>query len=96
MREQKPSGLEELNKPLDKIKEDIFCRPDNFKNEPWYNDFELYRSIGVCQPRPEHVLELRKALKIMGYSTHAAEHDNKLFLPPGEDRRTTRTQDRER
>lgn len=38
-----------LNKPLAEITEDPFFRADNFKNEPWYDDFQMYLHIGVCQ-----------------------------------------------
>ena len=73
-----------LNKPLAEITEDPFFRADNFKNEPWYDDFQMYLHIGVCQPKPEHALQVQKALKVMGYPTHTAEHDGKLYLAPGE------------
>ena len=73
---------EELNKPLDEIKEDIFFRADNFKDEKWYGEFLLYTRIGVCQPSPEHSLEVQKALKIMGYSTRTSEKDGKLYILP--------------
>lgn len=97
MSEQKKAHrFEKMNRPLDEIKEDIFRRPDSFQNEQWYNDFEMYLRIGVCQFKPEHVLELRKALKIMGYPTHVTEHDGKLLLAPGEIRNSVRKQDRER
>lgn len=33
-----------LNKPLAEITEDPFFRADNFKNEPWYDDFQMYRT----------------------------------------------------
>lgn len=34
--------------------------------------------------KPEHVLEVQKALKVMGYPTHAAERNGKTYLLPGE------------
>ena len=86
----------EWNRPLNEIREDLFFRPENFQHEPWYSDFEMYLHIGICQPKPEHVLEIRKALKIMGYPTHVTKHDGKLFLAPGEIRNSVRKQDRER
>ena len=44
-----------MEKPIEEIKEDIFFRPDNFqKNEPWYGDFQMYMTGGVCQPPEEH------------------------------------------
>ena len=84
-----------MEQPLNEIRRSVF-RADNFQNEPWYNDFEMYLRIGVCQPQPEHILEVRKALKIMGYPTHVTEHDGKLLLAPGEIRNSVRKQDRER
>ena len=43
-----------LNKPLAEITEDPFFRADNFENEPWYDDFQMYLHIGVCQPKLSH------------------------------------------
>ena len=54
-----------LETPLEDIREDVFFRADNFQDEPWYGDFQIYRNLGVCQPKPEHVLEVQKALKVM-------------------------------
>ena len=87
-----------LNKPLAEITEDPFFRADNFENEPWYDDFQMYLHIGVCQPKPEHALQVQKALKIMGYTTHTAEHGGKLYLAPGEagNRQQKKNHDRER
>ena len=76
---------EVLEKPLEDIREDMFFRADNFQDEPWYGDFQIYRNLGVCQPRPEHALEVQKALKVMGYPTHTAEQNGKLYLLPGEE-----------
>ena len=73
-----------LETPLEDIREDVFFRADNFQNEPWYGEFQIYRNLGVCQPKPEHVLEVQKALKVMGYHTHAAERNGKTYLLPGE------------
>lgn len=73
-----------LETPLEEIREDVFFRADNFQNEPWYGDFQIYRNLGVCQPKPEHALEVQKALKVMGYPTHAAERNGKTYLLPGE------------
>lgn len=73
-----------LETPLEDIREDVFFRADNFQDEPWYGEFQIYRNLGVCQPKPEHALEVQKALKVMGYPTHAAERNGKTYLLPGE------------
>ncbi len=73
-----------MAKPIDEIREDIFFRPDNFRDEPWYGDFQMYMAIGVCQPPEEYALQVRKALKIMGYDTHTAIRDGKTYVLPGE------------
>lgn len=73
-----------LETPLEDIREDVFFRADNFQNEPWYGEFQIYRNLGVCQPKPEHALEVQKALKVMGYPTHAAGRNGKTYLLPGE------------
>ncbi len=78
------SYREELKKPLEEIKEDIFFRADNFKGEAWYGDLVLYMRIGVCQPDPAHIPDLQKALKIMGYHTHVMENREKPYLMPGD------------
>jgi len=64
---------EELDKPLGDIREDIFFRKDNFKDEDWYDDFLMFLNIGVCQPKTEHILTVQKALKIMGYNTRISK-----------------------
>ena len=69
-----------LETPLEDIREDVFFRADNFQNEPWYGEFQIYRNLGVCQPKPEHVLEVQKALKVMGYPTHAADGGERVDL----------------
>ena len=73
-----------LEMPLEEIREDVFFRADNFQDEPWYGEFQIYRNLGVCQPKPEHALEVQKALKVMGYPTHAAGRNGKTYLLPGE------------
>ncbi|MDE7250051.1 MAG: hypothetical protein K2N82_09230 [Lachnospiraceae bacterium] len=79
---------EEFKKPLEEIKEDIFFRADNFEGEAWYGDLMLYMRIGVCQPEQEHIPELQKALKIMGYHTHIMENGEKPYLVPGDSSKT--------
>ena len=73
-----------MAKPIEEIREDIFFRPDNFQEEPWYGDFQMFLSIGVCQPPEEYTLQVRKALKVMGYDTHTALREGKTFILPGE------------
>lgn len=75
---------EELQKPLEEIKEDMFFRTDNFENEEWYQDIQLYTRIGMCQPKPEHMETVQKALKILGFYTHVAKRDGRNYLLPGE------------
>ena len=79
---------EEFKKPLEEIKEDIFFRADNFEGEAWYGDLMLYMRIGVCQPEQEHIPELQKALKIMGYHTHIMENGEKPYLVPEDSSKT--------
>lgn len=89
-----------MEKPIDEIKEDFFFRPDNFKDEPWYGDFQTYMAIGVCQPAEEHALQVRKALKVMGFHTHTAGKDGSIYILPGEvmqaSRKAKQRDDRER
>ena len=73
-----------LSKPIEKIRQDIFFRADNFQGEPWYDQFQIFLAIGVCQGPQEQALPVRKALKVMGYSTHAAIREGKTYILPGE------------
>ena len=75
-----------MAKPIEEIREDIFFRADNFRDEPWYGEFQTYMAIGVCQPPEEHALQVRKALKVMGFTTHMTERDGKIYVLPGEAR----------
>ncbi len=87
---------EELNKPLEEIKEDIFFRTDNFAGEEWYDDILLYTRLGVCEPKPEHMETVQKALKILGFPTHVAHRGNRGCLVPGEKRREVQRNHEER
>ena len=40
-----------MEKPIEEIREDIFFRLDNFQHELWYGDFEIFLTVGLCQPR---------------------------------------------
>ena len=75
---------EELRKPLEEIKEDIFFRADNFQNEVWYGDIQLFTRLGVCRTKPEHMETVQKALKILGFHTHVANRNGSDYLVPGE------------
>ncbi len=72
--------------PMEQIKEDVFFRADNFENEKWYGDLQMYLAIGVCKPDRESVPDLQKALKILGYPTQTRENDGELFLVPQRER----------
>lgn len=72
--------------PLEEIKEDIFFRVDNFENETWYGDLQMYLAIGVCKPDRGSVPDLQKALKVLGFSTRTRENDGELFLIPQRER----------
>ncbi len=76
--------------PLEEIKEDIFFRADNFENETWYGDLQMYLAIGVCKPDRGSVQDLQKALKVLGCPTRTREIDGDLFLvPQGERQKQT-------
>ena len=72
--------------PLEEIKEDIFFRADNFENEAWYGDLQMYLAIGVCKPDRGSVPDLQKALKVLGCPTRTREIDGDLFLVPQRER----------
>lgn len=73
-----------MAKPLEEIREDIFFRPDNFQDEPWYGEFQMFMRLGVCQPPEEYAMQIRKALKVMGFTTHTVRRDGKTYILPGE------------
>ena len=75
--------------PLEEIKEDIFFRADNFENEKWYGDLQMYLAIGVCKPEKDCVSDLQKALKVLGFSTCMRENDGEMFLIPQRERQTS-------
>ena len=79
-----------MEKPIEEIKEDIFFRMDNFQHEPWYGEFELFLAAGVCQPPEEQALQVRKALKVVGYDTHTVSRGGRTYILPGEARQTAR------
>ena len=85
-----------MQKPIEEIKEDILARKEVFVNEPWYNDFILYLSIGVCQPKEEHITSVRKALKIFGHETQTKEVKDNLFIVPYVKERTKQQEREER
>ena len=55
--------------------EDIFLRPDAFEEFPWYGQFRVFLSIGVCKVPEDEVEDIRKALAGMGHKTHTAIRD---------------------
>ena len=67
--------------PLEEIKEDNFFRADNFQNEKWYGDLQMYLAIGVCKPDRESVSDLQKALKVMGCPSAYRVSNARLDLP---------------
>lgn len=72
--------------PLEQIREDMFFRADNFENEKWYGDLQMYLAIGVCKPDRGCVVDLQKALKVLGYNTRISENDGEPFLLPQRER----------
>ena len=72
-----------LTKPLEDISEDIFLRADVFEDAPWYDDFTLYMRIGTCTPKTEHIENVRKALKLMGYETRILRNAKGVYLAEG-------------
>lgn len=73
-----------MAKPIEEIQEDIFFRADNFQEEPWYGEFQLFLAIGVCQVPEEYALQICKALKVMGSPTHTAIREGRTYILPGE------------
>ena len=68
--------------PLEEIQEDPFFRADNFRNERWYGALCVYTTIGICSPEKEDVLNLRKALKVLGYQTKVLNRPDGTYLAP--------------
>ena len=55
--------------------EDIFLRPDAFEEFPWYGQFRVFLSVGICKVPENEVEEIQKALVGMGYKTHTATRE---------------------
>lgn len=87
MENQSAKYSEIFNRPLEEIGEDPFFRADNFQDAVWYDDFLIFTKIGVCQPAPEYVMEIQKALKVMGHTTHIVEHKGKIHILPGPEKK---------
>ena len=68
-------------------KEDLFMRVENFKDKPWYGDVVLFTRIGTCKPKAEHVPEVCKALKQLGYSVRLKAKDGELYVLPAKDKK---------
>lgn len=60
--------------------EDLFLRADGFAAEPWYNEFRIFLSIGICKPLPEHREAVKTALVQMGYSPTEKSHKDNIYL----------------
>ena len=71
-----------FEKPLEEIEQDIFFRADNFQNEKWYGELQIYLAIGICQTDRDCASDLQKALKVLGYPTQAKERNGRLFVVP--------------
>ena len=71
-----------FEKPLEEIQQDIFFRADNFQNEKWYGELQIYLAIGICQTDRDCASDLQKALKVLGYPTQAKERNGRLFVVP--------------
>ena len=82
--------------PLEEIKEDFLVRKEVFADESWYNDFILYLSIGVCQPKEENITDVRKALKIFGHETSIRQSNGIAFVIPYVREHTNKKQREER
>lgn len=59
---------------------DPFFRADNFRNEPWYEEFQIFLRIGVCTPCPEHLEAVKGALKTMGFTTVERNKNGIVYL----------------
>ena len=66
--------------PIAEIREDPFFRADNFCNEHWYGDLCIYTVLGMCSPEKADVVNLRKALKVLGYQTKAVNRPDGIYL----------------
>lgn len=75
-------------------KEDTFLRVDAFKDEPWYDAVSLFTRIGVCKPKAEHVPEVCKALRELGYSVRLKAKEGDLYVFPAKDKKPKETEAR--
>ena len=75
-------------------KEDLFMHVENFKDKPWYGDVVLYTRIGTCKPKAEHVPEVCKALKQLGYSVRLKTKDGEMYVLPAKEKKPKETEAR--
>ena len=87
---------DKMKLPLEEIKEDFLVRKEVFADEPWYNDFIMYLSIGVCQPKEENITDVRKALKLFGHETSIRQNNGMTFVVPYVREQTNKKQREER
>ena len=85
-----------MKRPIEQIKEDYLIRKEVFSNEPWYDEFILYLSIGVCQPKEEHITDVRKVLKLFGHETSIRQSNGMEFVVPYVREQETKTQAKQR
>lgn len=50
----------------------MFLRKDSFKDKPWYNNFQIFCSIGICEAPDQEVKEIREALARFLYGTRVS------------------------
>jgi len=61
--------------------EDIFLRKEFFEDEPWYNEFCIFLSIGVCTAeKPEYVEAIQDAISQMGFATKVFEKNGETYI----------------
>ena len=75
-------------------KEDMFLRVDAFKDKPWYGDVVLFTRIGTCKPKAEHVPEVCKALRQLGYAVRLKAKEGELYVFPAKDKKPKETEAR--
>jgi len=62
--------------PNRKDRIDPFLRKDIYRAEEWYNEFQIFCSIGVCCIPDFQVFEVRDALARFGFDTYTTKHEN--------------------
>ena len=48
-----------MAQPIEEIRATYSSAQITFRHELWYGDFQMYMTVGICQPPEKHALQVR-------------------------------------